>query len=34
MSDNGQMEKAMPIYEDAVRRQPNSLPALRKLGVA
>ncbi|HEV8414307.1 MAG TPA: tetratricopeptide repeat protein [Bryobacteraceae bacterium] len=34
MRDNGQMAKALPIYEDAVRREPNSLPALRKLGVA
>jgi predicted CXXCH cytochrome family protein len=30
-SDSGQNEKALPLYEDAVRRRPNSSVALQKL---
>ena len=32
--DSGQMAQALPLYEEAVRRQPDSLAALRKLGFA
>jgi predicted CXXCH cytochrome family protein len=31
-ANSGQMEKAVPVYEEAVRRKPDSLIALRKLG--
>ncbi|MCU1338415.1 MAG: Tetratricopeptide 2 repeat protein [Bryobacterales bacterium] len=31
-TDGGQPEKGLPLYEEAVRRQPNSLLALQKLG--
>jgi tetratricopeptide (TPR) repeat protein len=30
--DSGQLEKALPLYEHAVQRQPNSVGALHKLG--
>ena len=30
--DSGQMDKAIPLYEEAVRREPNSLIALQRLG--
>src|SRR5207237_1249411 len=30
--DSGQMNQAIPLYEEAVRREPNSLIALQRLG--
>lgn len=30
--DSGQMDKALPLYEEAVRRQPDSLIALQRFG--
>ena len=33
-SSNGHLEKALPLYEEAVRRKPNSLVALRKLALS
>ena len=30
--DSGQIDKALPLYEEAVRRQPDSLIALQRLG--
>lgn len=33
-SNNGQLDKAIPIYKEAARRQPDSLIALRKWGFA
>jgi predicted CXXCH cytochrome family protein len=30
--DSGQMDKALPLYEEAVRRKPDSLIALQRLG--
>jgi predicted CXXCH cytochrome family protein len=33
-SDSGQLQNAIPLYEEAVRRQPNSLIALQKLGTS
>jgi predicted CXXCH cytochrome family protein len=33
-SNNGQLDKAIPVYEEAARRQPDSLVALRKWGLA
>jgi predicted CXXCH cytochrome family protein len=32
--DSGVMEKALPLYEEAVRREPNSLIALQRFGFA
>ncbi len=33
-NDSGQLDKAVPLYEDAVRRKPDSLIALQKLGTS
>jgi predicted CXXCH cytochrome family protein len=33
-SDSGQIAKAIPLYEEAVRRKPDSLIALQKLGTS
>src|SRR5439155_24668776 len=30
--DSGQMDKALPLYEEAVRREPKSLIALQRFG--
>jgi predicted CXXCH cytochrome family protein len=32
--DSGKIDQALPLYEDAVRREPNSLIALQRLGFA
>jgi predicted CXXCH cytochrome family protein len=34
LKDSGQLAKALPVYEEAVRRQPDSLIALQRLGFA
>ena len=34
LRNNGQLAMALPVYEDAIRRNPNSYIALQKLGVA
>lgn len=32
--DSGQLDKALPLYEEAVRRRPGSLIALQRLGIS
>jgi predicted CXXCH cytochrome family protein len=33
-NDSGQIDKALPLYEEAVRREPTSLIALQRFGIA